>query len=212
MNVKEKISELKIVPVATIENVDHALPLAKALLDAGLPIVEVTFRTIAANESIKRIVRDYPEILIGAGTVLTIDQVKNAQEAGSKFIVTPGFNPTVVDYCVKNDIFIIPGLNAPTFVEWALERDITLVKFYPADISGGPKMLNILSGPYPKMKFMPTGGVNNETMLEYLRLKNVSAIGGSWIVPKDLIAESKFKEIIEKTKKALEILKTLETL
>jgi 2-dehydro-3-deoxyphosphogluconate aldolase/(4S)-4-hydroxy-2-oxoglutarate aldolase len=209
MNVKEKIAELKLVPVAVLNRVENALPLAKALLDAGLPLIEITFRTDAAKESIKKIVETYPDMIVGAGTVLTVDQVKDAVEVGSKFIVTPGFNPTVVDYCVKNNILIIPGLNAPTFVEWALERNITLVKFYPADLSGGPKMLKILSGPYPNMKFMPTGGVNNDTMLEYLRLSNVSATGGSWIVDKDLIAEGKFDEIREKTKKALDLLKTI---
>ena len=148
-------------------------------------------------------------MLVGAGTVLTIDQVKDAVELGCKFIVTPGFNPTVVDYCVKSDILIVPGLNAPTFIEWALERGITLTKFFPAGASGGAKFLKIMSGPYPTMKFMPTGGVNNEIMLDYLRLSNVSATGGSWIVHKDLINAGKFDEITERTKKALELLKTL---
>jgi len=209
MNVKEKIAQFKIVPVATIDKVEDSLSLAKALVDAGLLIIEVTFRTSAAKESIKKILKTYPEMLVGAGTVLTITQVKDAIEVGCKFIVTPGFNPTVVDYCVKNNILLIPGLNTPTFVEWALERGITLVKFYPADISGGPKMLKSLSGPYPMMKFMPTGGINNDTMIDYLRLTNVSAVGGSWMLPNDLIAVGNFKEITEKTKQALELLKTL---
>ncbi len=207
--IKKKITELKLVPVVVIDKVEDALPLARALIDAGLPLIEVTFRTDAAKEAIKKIAATYPDMLIGAGTVLTIQQVEDAIEVGCKFIVTPGFNPTVVDYCVKHGILIIPGLNAPTFVEWALERGITLTKFYPAGESGGVKFLKLLAGPYPMMKFMPTGGVNNETMIEYLKLSNVSATGGSWIVHKDLINAGKFDEIREKTKQALELLKTL---
>ena len=209
-SIKERISELKLVPVAVINRVEDALPLAKALLDAGLPLIEITFRTEAAKESIKKIVETYPEILVGAGTVLTIEQVKDAVEVGCKFIVTPGFNPTVVDYCVENKILIIPGLNTPTFIEWALERGISLTKFYPAGASGGTKFIKLMAGPYPTMKFMPTGGVNNDTMLDYLKLSNVSATGGSWIVHKDLINARKFDEIREKTKQALELLKTIQ--
>jgi 2-dehydro-3-deoxyphosphogluconate aldolase / (4S)-4-hydroxy-2-oxoglutarate aldolase len=207
--IKKRIEELKLIPVAVINKVEDAIPLAKALTDAGLPLIEVTFRTDAAKESIRKIIQEFPDMLVGAGTVLTIQQVKDAVEVGCKFIVTPGFNPTVVDYCVENNIFIVPGLNAPTFVEWALERGITLTKFYPAGASGGANFLKLLAGPYPMMKFMPTGGVNNDTMIEYLHLSNVSATGGSWIVHKDLISEGKFEEIKEKTKKALKLLKTL---
>ncbi len=207
--IKKRISELKLVPVAVINKVEDALPLAKALMDAGLPLIEITFRTEAAKEAIKKISEVYPDMLLGAGTVLTIGQVKDAVEVGCKFIVTPGFNPTVVDYCVKNNILIVPGLNAPTFIEWALERGITLTKFYPADASGGPNFIKLMSGPYPMMKFMPTGGVNTETMLDYLRLSNVSATGGSWIVHKDLLSAGKFDEIREKTRAASELLKIL---
>lgn len=207
--IKKRVAELKLVPVAVINKVEDALPLAKALMDAGLPLIEVTFRTEAAKEAIKKIHEAYPNMLLGAGTVLTIQQVKDAIEVGCEFIVTPGFNPTVVDYCVENDILIVPGLNAPTFIEWALERGITLTKFYPAGASGGAKFIKLMSGPYPMMKFMPTGGVNDETMLKYLKLSNVSATGGSWIVKKDLISSGKFDEIREKTKHALELLKTL---
>ena len=207
--IKQRIAELKLVPVAVINRVEDALPLAKALIDAGLPLIEVTFRTKAAKEAIKKIGESYPDMVLGAGTVLTIQQIKDAVEVGCKFIVTPGFNPTIVDYCIENEILIVPGLNAPTFIEWALERGITLTKFYPAGASGGVNFIKLMSGPYPMMKFMPTGGVNNENMLEYLKLDNVSATGGSWIVKKDMIDNGKFDEIREKTKLALELLKTL---
>jgi 2-dehydro-3-deoxyphosphogluconate aldolase/(4S)-4-hydroxy-2-oxoglutarate aldolase len=208
MEVIQKIKMLKIIPVVIIEDKKHAIPLGKALLKAGLPVIEITFRTEAAAEAIELISKELPEIFIGAGTVLKIDQVKQAVAAGAQFIVTPGFNPKVVDYCVENNIVIIPGLNTPTMVEWALERGISLVKFYPADVSGGTKMLKLLSGPYPTMKFMPTGGVNNISMVEYLKLDNVLAVGGSWIVKKDLIASERFDEITIITKEALEILKS----
>jgi len=207
MDVYEKIKELIIIPVVTINNAGHAIPLGKALLEAGLPVIEITFRTEAAAKSIKQLVKNLPELFVGAGTVLSIEQVKAAVNAGAQFIVTPGFNPQVVDYCVESNITIIPGLNTPTMVEWALERGITLVKFFPADISGGPKMLRVLSGPYPTMRFMPTGGINNNNMIEYLKLDNVIAVGGSWIVKKDLIESGKFDEITRLTKDAISLVK-----
>ncbi|MCJ7650544.1 MAG: bifunctional 4-hydroxy-2-oxoglutarate aldolase/2-dehydro-3-deoxy-phosphogluconate aldolase [Candidatus Lokiarchaeota archaeon] len=207
MDVIKQIEKLKIIPVAVIENTDNALPLAKALIDAGLPVVEITFRTDAAAESISIIKKEYPEMLVGAGTVLKIEQVKAAVEAGSQFIVTPGFNPTIVDYCIKNNIIIVPGLNAPSFIEWGLERGLDFFKFFPADFSGGPKMLKLLSGPYPNVRFMPTGGVNDKTLTEYLKLDNVIACGGSWIVKKNLISSGNFEEIKNLTKRALSLIK-----
>lgn len=209
MDVIQKLEQYKIVPVVTIENAEDALNLGKALLDAGLPIIEITFRTADAANTISILSKEMPELLVGAGTVLKIEQVKLAVNAGAQFIVTPGFNPTIVDYCVNKKIPIVPGLNTPTMIEWALERGIKVVKFYPADLSGGPKMLQILSGPYPEMRYMPTGGINNERIVEYLKLKNVVACGGSWIVKKTLISEGNFKEITNLTKKALEIIKEL---
>jgi len=142
------------------------------------------------------------------GTVLKIEQVKAAVGVGSEFIVTPGFNPTVVDYCVKNKIPIVPGLNTPSFIEWGLERGLNYFKFYPADISGGPKMLRLLKGPYPTVKFMPTGGVNNQTLIEYLKLDNVFACGGSWIVSKELISKKHFAEITRMTKEAVSLVRS----
>ena len=203
MNILKKIETIRVVPVAVIEDMENAVPLGKALLDAGLPLVEITFRTKSAAESISMIKMAFPDMIVGAGTVLTIEQVIDAIDAGSQFIVTPGFNPKVVDYCIDNSIPIVPGLNTPTFIEWGLERGLTHFKFFPADLSGGPKMLNLLAGPYPTARFMPTGGVNNETLGNYLKLPNVFACGGSWIVKKDLISSKNFKEITRRTKEAL---------
>ncbi len=208
MDIFEKIKELKLIPVAVIDNADNAVPLGKALIEVGLPIIEITFRTESAAESIKKLTKELPVMLVGAGTVLKVDQVKNATIAGAKFIVTPGFNPKVVDYCIQEKIPIIPGVNTPTIVEWALDRGLTVVKFFPADLSGGPKMLRSLAGPYPDMKFVPTGGINADSLKGYLKLPNVIACGGSWIVSKDLISAGKFEEIKNLTKDALRIIKS----
>jgi 2-dehydro-3-deoxyphosphogluconate aldolase/(4S)-4-hydroxy-2-oxoglutarate aldolase len=207
MSVIKRMESVKIIPVAVINNSENALPLGNALLDACLPVIEITFRTAAAADSISILKKEKPEILIGAGTVLRIEQVKNAVAAGAEFIVSPGFNPTVVDFCVKNDILMVPGLNSPTFIEWGLERGLNHFKFFPADISGGPRMLQLLAGPYPTVKFMPTGGINNTTLIEYLKLNNVFACGGSWIVKKDLIAAGKFDEITRLTSEVVSLVK-----
>jgi 2-dehydro-3-deoxyphosphogluconate aldolase/(4S)-4-hydroxy-2-oxoglutarate aldolase len=206
MDIFERIKELKILPVATINNLNDAIALTKALIQAGLPVIEVTFRTEAAAESIKILKKEFPKLLVGAGTVLKIDQVKTAVNAGALFIVTPGFNPKVVDYCIEQKIPIIPGVNTPTMVEWALDRGLKVVKFFPADLSGGPKMLRTLLGPYPYMRFIPTGGINNDSLKKYLELPNVIACGGSWIVKKELISSGQFKEIEKLTKNALKLI------
>ena len=207
MNIYEKIKTFKLIPVVVMENSDDAIPLGRTLIEAGLPVIEITFRTEAAEQSITKLSKELPDLLIGAGTVLKIDQVKRAVNAGAKFIVTPGFNPNVVDYCVDNTIPIIPGVNTPTMVEWALERGIKFAKFFPANLSGGTKMLRTLAGPYPEMTFVPTGGINNESLVNYLSLSNVVACGGSWIVKKDLISLGKFDEIKKLTKEALSIMR-----
>jgi Entner-Doudoroff aldolase len=207
MDVIKKIEKLKIVPVAVIEESENVIPLGNVLIEAGLPVIEITFRTDAAARSISIVKKKFPEMLVGAGTILKIEQIKAAVEAGSEFIVTPGFNPTIVDYCVDNGIPIVPGLNSPSFIEWGMDRGLYHFKFFPADISGGPKMIHLLSGPYPDVKFMPTGGINDQTLVEYLRLENVFACGGSWIVKQNLISERKFDEIKFKTQNALKLIK-----
>ncbi|MFW9785777.1 MAG: bifunctional 4-hydroxy-2-oxoglutarate aldolase/2-dehydro-3-deoxy-phosphogluconate aldolase [Candidatus Heimdallarchaeota archaeon] len=207
MKVFDKIKELKIIPIAVIHKVNDAVPLGRTLIEAGLPIIEITFRTEVAAESIQNLARTYTNLLIGAGTILKIEQVKQAINIGAQFIVTPGFNPKVVDYCLMEKIPIIPGVNTPTMVEWALDRGIKVVKFFPADLSGGPKMLKSLSGPYPEMKFVPTGGINQDSLSQYLELPNVLACGGSWLVKQDLISEGKFEEIKKLVEGVLSLIK-----
>ena len=204
----QKIGKFKLIPVATIENPVDALPLGQALIEAGLPLIEITFRTQAAEQAISILSENLPDLLIGAGTVLKIEQIKKSIRAGAQFIVTPGFNPKIVDYCIKQKILIIAGVNSPTFVEWALEKNLRLVKFFPANLSGGPEMLKSLSGPYPEMKFLPTGGININNLIEYLNLSNVLACGGSWMVKKDLISTGQFEEIKRLTKTAISLIKS----
>ncbi len=194
-----------LVPVIKLETADAAEPLAETLRDAGLPLAEVTFRTGAAEQSIRRIAAKVPDVLVGAGTILTIDQVKQAVDAGAAFIVTPGFNPRVVEYCVKNRIPITPGINNPTGVESALEFGLTTLKFFPAEASGGVAMLKALSGPYGEVRYIPTGGVNAKNLGQYLSLKNVAAVGGSWMVPADRIAQGEFEQVAQLTRDAVRL-------
>ena len=205
MSIFKTMEKYGVVPVAVIEDLKNATNLSKTLLDAGLPILEITFRTRAAEKSIRLISEKFPEILLGAGTVLRIEQVSTAIKSGAQFIVTPGFNPKIVDYCLSKEITIIPGLNSPTFVEWALERGLKVVKFFPAEVSGGISMLKALSGPYPEMSFIPTGGINEKNLVSYLKLKNVIACGGSWLVKKGLISSGNFTEIRNRVEHALEL-------
>jgi len=199
----EQIGELGIVPVVKIEKAEDALPLGRALIDGGLPIAEITFRTSTAEKSIKSLTRELPELLVGAGTVLTVEQTKKAVSAGAKFIVSPGFNPKVVDYCIENDIPVTPGINNPTQIEMALERGIEVVKFFPAETSGGLAMLKSMSAPYAGIKFIPTGGINQNNLCSYLSNNKVLACGGSWMVKADLISSGNFDEITRLTKEAV---------
>ncbi len=198
-----KIGELGIVPVVKIEKAEDALPLGKALIDDDLPIAEITFRTSAAEESIKTLTRELPNLLVGAGTVLTIEQVKKAVSSGAKFIVSPGFNPKVVDYCIENDIPVTPGINNPTQIEMALERGIEVVKFFPAEASGGLSLLKSMSAPYAGIKFIPTGGINQNNLCSYLSNNKVLACGGSWMVKAELISSGNFDEITRLTRETV---------
>ncbi|OFW54279.1 MAG: 2-dehydro-3-deoxyphosphogluconate aldolase, partial [Actinobacteria bacterium RBG_13_35_12] len=171
-----------------------------------LPIAEITFRTSAAEESIKVLNKELPDLLIGAGTVLTIEQVKRAVSAGAQFIVSPGFNPKVVDYCVENNILITPGLNNPTQIEMALERGIEVVKFFPAEASGGLPLLESMSAPYSGIKFIPTGGINLNNLTSYLSNQKVHACGGSWMVKDNLISSGNFEEITRLTQEAVAVM------
>jgi len=202
----KKIGKLGIVPVVKIEKAEDALPLGRALIDGDLPIAEITFRTSAAEESIKVLARELPELLVGAGTVLTIEQVKEAVSAGAKFIVSPGFNPKVVDYCLENNIPVTPGINNPTQIEMALERGIEVVKYFPAEASGGLPLLKSMSAPYTGIKFIPTGGINQNNLCSYLSDNKVLACGGSWMVKTELISSGNFDDITRLTKEAVSIM------
>ena len=202
---EEKIAELKVVPVVVLEDAKDAAPLAKALCEGGLPCAEVTFRTAAAKESIKAMSEAYPEMLVGAGTVLTKEQVDSAVEAGAKFIVSPGFDPEIVDYCLEKEIPVFPGCITPSEVAQAVKRGLRVVKFFPAEQFGGVATIKALSAPYVGLKFMPTGGVSAKNLKEYLACKPIVACGGSWMVKKDLIEAGEFDKIRELTKEAVSL-------
>lgn len=194
MTLEQRLQQIQIVPVIAINDAAHAVPLAKVLVENGLPCAEVTFRTDAAQESI-RLMRDaYPELLIGAGTVLTTQQVDQAISAGADFIVSPGLNPTTVKYCQQRGIAIVPGVNNPSLVEQAMELGLKTLKFFPAEPSGGVAMLKALSAVYP-VQFMPTGGVNPRNVADYLAIPSVVACGGTWMVPSDLMDSGNWDEI-----------------
>lgn len=194
-----------LVPVIKLESAESAEPLARTLQEAGLPLAEVTFRTEAAEESIRRIAKNVPDVLVGAGTVLSIQQVQKAVEAGASFIVSPGFNPRVVEYCVANDIPVTPGVSNPTDVEAALEYALDVLKFFPAGAAGGTAMLKALAGPYGGVGFIPTGGVKPDNLADYLELPNVVAVGGSWMVPSDAIKKGDFEKVGSLTREAVEL-------
>ncbi len=199
----EKISKLGIVPVIALSSAEDAAPLAKALCDGGLPCAEVTFRTDAAEESIRIMAKEFPNMLVGAGTVLTTEQVDRAVAAGAKFIVSPGLNPKVVRYCVEKGIIIIPGCTNPSDVEQAIECGLEVVKFFPAEASGGLDMIKAMSAPYTKMKFMPTGGITAKNLNSYLDFNKIVACGGSWMVNNELIKNGDFEGITILTKEAV---------
>ncbi len=207
IKVLEDIQKLGIVPVVVIDDAKDAQPLAQALCDGGLPCAEVTFRTEAAEESIRIMSQKFPQMLIGAGTVLTTDQVDRAVAAGAKFIVSPGLNPRIVKYCVEKNIPITPGCSSASDIEQALENGVEVVKFFPAEPAGGLPMIKALAAPYVGVKFMPTGGINQENVKEYLKYNRTLACGGSWMVKGDLIKAGDFDKITKLTKEAVEIVK-----
>ena len=200
---EEKIAELKVVPVVVLEDAKDAAPLAKALCEGGLPCAEVTFRTAAAKDSIKAMTDAYPDMLVGAGTVLTTEQVDSAVEAGAKFIVSPGFDPEIVDYCLEKKIPVFPGCITPSEVAQAVKRGLEVVKFFPAEQAGGVAMIKAMAAPYTMVKFMPTGGISAKNLKEYLACKPIVACGGSWMVKKDMIEAGEFDKICELTKEAV---------
>ena len=205
-----ELYSIGLIPVIKIENPDDAVPLAKALIDGGLPAAEITFRTKCAAEAIKNITDAYPEMLVGAGTVLTTEQVDAAIAAGSKFIVAPGLNPKVVSYCLSKGVPMLPGCSNPSDVEAALELGLSTVKFFPAEAAGGLPMLKAMSAPYGNLTFMPTGGINADNLLDYLKFNKIIACGGSFMVKDELVKEKKWDEITALTKNAVKKMLGLE--
>ena len=205
--VLKKIQEIGIVPVVVLNDAKDAAPLAKALCDGGLPCAEVTFRTDAAEESIRIMTEQFPQMLVGAGTVLTTEQVDRAVAAGAKFIVSPGLNPRIVKYCVEKGILITPGCSNPSDIEVALENGLEVVKFFPAEPAGGLKMIKAMAAPYVGVKFMPSGGINPTNVRDYLAYDRILACGGSWMVKGSLVDAGEFDKIEELTREAVEIIK-----
>lgn len=206
---EKRLEEYGVVPVVVLKDTKDAIPLADALIEGGLSCAEVTFRTEAAEESIRLMSEKYPEMLVGAGTVLTIEQVDRAVNAGAKFVVSPGFDAEIVDYCLDKNISVFPGCITPSEVAQAVKRGLKVIKFFPAEQAGGVAMIKAMGAPYGMVKFMPTGGISAKNLSEYLSCSNIVCCGGSWMVKGDLITEGKFDEITALTKEAVELVKSI---
>lgn len=203
----EELSSYGVVPVVVINRVEDAEPLAKALCEGGLKCAEVTFRTAAAEEAIHVMTEAYPDMLVGAGTVLTIEQVDKAVNAGAQFIVSPGFDPEIVDYCIAKNIVVVPGCITPSEVAQGVKRGLEVLKFFPAEQAGGVAMIKAMAAPYTDIRFMPTGGINASNIGDYLAFPKIVACGGSWMVKADLINAGQYDRITELTKEAVEMVK-----
>ena len=208
---KDKFSSLfrnvGVVPVVVLDDAKDAVPTANALLAGGVNVMEITFRTAAAADSIKAVAESCPEMLVGAGTVVTLDQCKQALECGAKFIVSPGFDPEVVSWCVERNVPITPGCVTPTEIMAAMKLGLNVVKFFPAGVYGGLKAMKALSAPFGSVRFIPTGGVDAKNLKEYLEAPFVHAVGGSWLCPKKEIATGNFDAITALCKEASQIVK-----
>ncbi len=206
-DILKRIQALGVIPVVVLNDAKDAEPLAKALCEGGLPCAEITFRTDAAEESIRIMSAKFPEMLVGAGTVLSTQQVDRAVAAGARFIVSPGLNPRIVRYCIEKGVVITPGCCNPSDIEQALENGIDVVKFFPAEAAGGLKMIQAMAAPYVGVKFMPTGGINAANLANYLGNSRVVACGGSWMVKDELIREGRFDEITKLVRETVEIVR-----
>ncbi len=207
-HVTAALARVRIVPVIVIDDPSNAVPLARALSDAGIPCAEITFRTATAAEALRCITAEFPDLLVGAGTVLTPEQAAWAKAAGARFVVSPGFNPRVVDYCLTHDLAVYPGVCTPTDIESALGRGLRVLKFFPAEPIGGLPYLKAIAAPYGDVDFIPTGGINASNLASYLAFKRVLACGGSWLAPAEWIAERRFDRISEEARKASAIAQT----
>lgn len=208
-DILNQLEKCMIVPVVVLENAKDAKPLGEALCNGGLPCAEVTFRTEAAEESIRIMSESFPEMLVGAGTVLTTEQVDRAVNAGAKFIVSPGFDEEIVDYCLEKGITVLPGCATPSEVAKAVKHGLEVVKFFPAEQAGGLPMIKAMAAPYTMVKFMPTGGINPENVKDYLAFNKIFACGGSWMVKNTLVENQEFDKICELSKEAVTIAKSI---
>lgn len=209
-NVLEKLGSSGIVPVVVIENADDAVPTANAMLDGGVDVMEITFRTAAAPECIRRVSKDCPSMLVGAGTVITLEQAKRAVDCGAKFIVAPGYDEDVVTWCCENHIPVTPGCVTPTEIMLAQKHGLNVIKFFPANVYGGLSAIKALAGPFGGMKFIPTGGVNQDNMAQFLASPYIHAVGGSWICPKADISAHEFDKIAALCASAREVINSVE--
>jgi len=201
------LSRIGLVPVITIGSPRHAVPLAEALLDGGIGCAEVTFRTPSAGEAIHGISSTCGELLVGAGTVLTVEQAEQATHAGARYVVAPGFDPAVVGWCQEHNMPVVPGVATPTEISMAVARGLNLVKFFPAEVMGGVQMLQALSAPFAGVRFIPTGGITAKNLPQYLALPNVAACGGSWMAKEGMISAGKFPEITRLSREARAIVR-----
>lgn len=208
-DITESFEKLGVVPVVVLEDAKDAVPLATALVDGGLPCAEVTFRTEAAEESIRLMMEQFPKMLVGAGTVFTVEQVDAAVQAGAKFIVSPGFDAEIVDYCIKNEIPVFPGCITPSEVAQAVKRGLKVVKFFPAEPAGGISMIKAMAAPYVGLKFMPTGGIDAKNLEDYLSSDKIICCGGSWMVKGDLVKAGEFDKIRELTAEACKLVASI---
>lgn len=202
---KDKLKEIAVIPVAALDDMDTVLPAAKALIDGGLPAIEVTFRTAIAADAIAAIKKEYPQMVVAAGTVLTPEQVNAAADAGADFLVSPGLNVRTLNAAKERGIPMIPGIVTPSEAEAALEQGLTLVKFFPAEAAGGLAMIKAMSAPYSMLSFMPTGGISLDNLSEYLAFSKIVACGGSFMLTKKLLAEKDYAKITALSKQAAEI-------
>lgn len=202
-----QVAEKKVVPVVKLDRVDDAKPLCEALCAGGLPVAEITFRTDAAEESIRTAVKEFPEMIVGAGTVVNVEQAKRALDAGAQFLVSPGFSAKVTEFAVDNNIVIFPGICTPTEIMMAMEYNLPVVKFFPAKQYGGLDTIKALAAPFPAMKFMPTGGVSAANIKDFLAFDKIIACGGSWMVKDSFVKEGNFAEIQRLTAEAVSLVK-----
>ncbi|WP_321273643.1 bifunctional 4-hydroxy-2-oxoglutarate aldolase/2-dehydro-3-deoxy-phosphogluconate aldolase [uncultured Vibrio sp.] len=203
--INEQLKALKIIPVIAVDKAEDIIPLGKVLAENGLPVAEITFRSDAAAEAIRLLREAQPDMLIGAGTVLNKEQVIEAKEAGATFIVSPGFNPNTVKACQEIGIDIVPGVNNPSALEAALEMGLTTLKFFPAEASGGVNMVKAMLAPYGDVHIMPTGGINQKNIKDYLAVPSVLACGGTWMVDKKLVEAGEWDELARLTREAVEL-------